>query len=100
MLTDILVLYFFQRTGVNAHVITQCTACSHPPRWPIQSKRYSLVRTSVFNVLIIVQDLRTPANSHRLFVISETPGSASPSSGFRGNLTGVVSIVDSKKLPM
>ncbi|KAH9962828.1 hypothetical protein BC827DRAFT_1195201 [Russula dissimulans] len=33
-------------------------------------------------------------NSHRVFVISETPGSASPSTGLRGNLSGVVSIVD------
>jgi hypothetical protein len=39
------------------------------------------------------------ANSHRLFVISDTPGSASPSAGVRGNLSGIVSIVDSKKAP-
>src|SRR6266436_5071573 len=48
-------------------------------------------------VLVIIQDLHTPANSHRLFVISETPGSASPPPGVRGNLSGVVSIVDGKK---
>src|SRR5258707_6342807 len=30
-------------------------------------------------VLIVIQCLHIPANSHRLFVISETPGSASPS---------------------
>ena len=50
--------------------------------------------------LIDIQDLRSPANSHRLFVLSETPGSASPSASFRGNLSGVVSIVDSKGAPI
>ncbi|KAI9449702.1 hypothetical protein F5148DRAFT_1246200 [Russula earlei] len=40
-----------------------------------------------------IQKLLT-TNSHRVFVISETPGSASPSTVVRGNLSGVVSIVD------
>jgi hypothetical protein len=55
---------------------------------------------SMYNGLLFVEHYSTsprPANSHRLFVISETPGSASPSPGVRGNLSGIVSIVDSKK---
>ena len=81
-------------------MITQYTAYSNPPRWSIRFKSYSQVRTSSFVCLVDIQNLRSPANSHRLFVLSETPGSASPSAGFRGNLSGVVSIVDSKKVPV
>ena len=45
----------------------------------------------------LAYDKTIAAKSHRLFVTFETPGSASPSAGMRGNLSGVVSIGDSKE---
>jgi hypothetical protein len=77
---------------------------------PHSVQRIPIVYTSIYGPKVTRQYVYLPfracwaydkpiaANSHRLFVTFETPGSASPSAGMRGNLSGVISIGDSKRL--
>ncbi|KAF8474400.1 hypothetical protein DFH94DRAFT_636020 [Russula ochroleuca] len=65
-----------------------------PQGWTDGADRYPVYSMYPSSTLAHTIQKILATNSHRLFVISETPGSASPSSGFRGNLSGVVSIVD------
>ncbi|KAI0000147.1 hypothetical protein BJV74DRAFT_821878 [Russula compacta] len=65
-----------------------------PQGWTDGADRYPVYSVFPSSTLAYTVQKLLATNSHRLFVISETPGSASPSAGFRGNLCGLVSIVD------
>ncbi|KAH8979851.1 hypothetical protein EDB92DRAFT_2118603 [Lactarius akahatsu] len=64
-------------------------------RWGYRYPVYSVFPSSTL-AYTIQKVLAT--NSHRLFLTSESNGSASPSAGLRGNLSGIVSIGDSKHI--
>jgi len=65
-----------------------------PQGWTDGADRYPVYSVFPSSTLAYTIQMLLATNSHRLFVISEIPGSASPSAGLRGSLCGVVSIVD------
>ncbi|KAI0287491.1 hypothetical protein BC826DRAFT_1044152 [Russula brevipes] len=65
-----------------------------PQGWTDGADRYPVYSVFPSSTLAYTIEKLLATNSHRLFVISESPGSASPSAGVRRNLSGVVSIVD------
>ncbi|KAI0252538.1 hypothetical protein BJV78DRAFT_1124610 [Lactifluus subvellereus] len=65
-----------------------------PQGWTDGADRYPVYSVFPSSTLTYTIQKLLATNSHRLFVISEPPGSASPSAGGRGNLSGLVSIGD------
>lgn len=65
-----------------------------PQGWTDGADRYPVYSVFQSSTLAYTIQKLLATNSHRLFVISETPGSASPSGGVPGHLCGLVSIVD------
>lgn len=65
-----------------------------PQGWTDGADRYPVYSVFPSSTLAYTVQKLLATNSHRLFVTFETPGSASPSAGVRGNLSGVVSIGD------
>ncbi|KAF8269485.1 hypothetical protein EI94DRAFT_1725127 [Lactarius quietus] len=65
-----------------------------PQGWTDGADKYPVYSVFPSSTLAYTVQKLLATNSHRLFVTSETPGSASPSACTRGNLSGVVSIGD------
>lgn len=65
-----------------------------PQGWTDGADRYPVYSVFPSSTLAYTIQKVLATNSHRLFVTSESNGSASPSAGLRGNLSGVVSIGD------
>ncbi|KAI0266126.1 hypothetical protein BC834DRAFT_824223 [Gloeopeniophorella convolvens] len=65
-----------------------------PQGWTDGADRYPVYSVFPSSTLAYTVQKLLATNAHRLFVTSETSGSASPSAVMRGNLCGVVSIGD------
>ncbi|KAH8982908.1 hypothetical protein EDB92DRAFT_1892725, partial [Lactarius akahatsu] len=70
------------------------TAFEDAPRLDRWGYRYPVYSVFPSSTLAYTIQKVLATNSHRLFLTSESNGSASPSAGLRGNLSGIVSIGD------